>query len=124
MMIRTNYPYGTRVRLSNPRYKRKKFYFLRLENGQAVIFNWGQSEKSSFALFTNPLKVFRAKEKALSSEKLQALRLAVESIPQQKEEINNKPQLHKHTFDPEKQWMVEQVCTGCDKTFKQLNLKN
>ncbi len=115
-MVRTRYPYGTRVRLSNPKYKRKIFYFLRLEKEQAVIFNWGQSDSSSFALFVNPLKVFRKKDKVLSPSRLALLARAVLDAKAETVEENCI-----HSFPIElglEESPDELVCVKCNHSFK------
>ncbi len=55
------YEYGDLLRINNPlsRYKRKTYKYVRMENGLAVIFYKGDTEKSTFFLLVSPSKIYR-----------------------------------------------------------------
>ena len=114
-MTRTNFPYGSSVKINNPRFKRKSFYFLRLEKGQAVIFFWGVSDKASFTLLVNPLKVFRKKQKTISPERLVLLTQALFEL---KEARVVAEENHIHSFPIDPGDGDELVCVRCNQIFK------
>jgi len=61
-LVRTKRPfvYGDILRINNPhpRYKRKTYKFIRMENGLAVIYHEGETENSKFFLLVNPSKLY------------------------------------------------------------------
>lgn len=67
-MIRTKYPYGYKLpygtihKVTCNLYRKKKFIFLRIEDGKAVVFHDGRRKRSSFTLYIDPKKIIVPKK--------------------------------------------------------------